>query len=93
MFWRQPDGSHGETPDGMALPAGAEPIDEQTYALEVDNDRRAVQASVALAAMEEQAASNLAEATKHSAYTKLLALGLTPAEAAVLVGLPIPQED
>jgi hypothetical protein len=88
MFWRRPDGSYGEVPDGTGLPFDAEPIDETTYRQVADADRRDAAAAVAIAVAEDRARQAVVDETRRSAREKLLALGLTLAEASAILGLP-----
>ena len=75
-----------ETPIAVIVDCSTKEVTERPLTAEEITQREADAAAAAIAEAEREAAEAAAEATRQSAIDKLAALGLTPEEAAAIVG-------
>ena len=75
-----------DTPIAVIVDCSTKEVTERPLTAEEITQREADAAAAAAAEAEREAAEAAAEATRQSAIDKLAALGLTPEEAAAIVG-------
>lgn len=75
-----------DTPIAVIVDCSTQQVTERPLTQEELDQRAADAAAAAVAEAEREAAEAAAAATRQSAIDKLAALGLTPAEAAAIVG-------
>lgn len=86
MFYVHPDGSSGELPDSSPLPVGAVRVPEQVYAEHLQRQLAADSAAVAAANAADELAASKLRLDREAARNRLQLLGLSPAEAAAVLG-------